>query len=269
MAEALLRGILAANRMRPEEIVATDVRDERLAHLETTYRIAVSSDNAAAARQTETILLAVKPQHMDGALAELKGAVGEAQLLISIAAGSRRRPSRHLSVSVRVIRVMPNTPASFLKGERPDSGRHATARDLETARQLFEAVGKVVDVTSRSWTRDRPLRERPGIRVPGHRGVGDAGVKVGLPRDVALALAAQTVRGSARLVLETGKHPQRSRTWSPLPEGPRSRDCTPWSRVPSGRRSLMPSRRPCVARRSWQAVVGGARRNHTRKGACS
>jgi pyrroline-5-carboxylate reductase len=117
MAEALLRGILAANRMQPEDILATDVRDERLVHLKTTYRIAVSSDNAAAARQAETVLLAVKPQHMDAALAELKGAVGEAQLLISIAAGiSTTSIAAPFPYPVRVVRVMPNTPALVLEG---------------------------------------------------------------------------------------------------------------------------------------------------------
>jgi len=210
MAEALLRGILAANRMRPEEIVATDVRDERLAHLETTYRIAVSSDNAAAARQTETILLAVKPQHMDGALAELKGAVGEAQLLISIAAGiSTTTIAAPFPCPVRVIRVMPNTPALVLEGVSAlTRGRHATARDLETARQLFEAVGKVVDVDESLMDAVTGLSgSGPAYVFLVIEALADAGVKVGLPRDVALALAAQTVRGSARLVLETGKHP--------------------------------------------------------------
>src|SRR5512143_2894769 len=107
MAEALLLGSHAANRMRPEDILVTDVRDERLGHLEAAYRIAVSSDNAAAARQAETVLLAVKPQHMDGALAELKGAVGEAQLLISIAAGiSTAAIAAPFPYPVRVVRVM-------------------------------------------------------------------------------------------------------------------------------------------------------------------
>ena len=210
MAEALLRGILAANRMRPEDILVTDVRDERLGYLKTAYRIAVSSDNAAAARQAETVLLAVKPQHMDGALAELKGAVGETQLLISIAAGiSTATIAAPFPYPVRVVRVMPNTPALVLEGVSALArGRHATAQDLETARQLFEAVGKVVVV-------DESLMDAvTGLSGSGPayvfliiEALADAGVKVGLPRDVSLALAAQTVRGSARLVLETGKHP--------------------------------------------------------------
>jgi pyrroline-5-carboxylate reductase len=210
MAEALLRGMLAADRLRPEEILATDVRDERLAHLKATYHVDVSSDNAQAARQTETILLAVKPQAMTRALDELKGAVGDRQLLISIAAGiSTTAIAAHFPHPVRVVRVMPNTPALVLEGVSALArGRHATTQDIETTRQLLEAVGKVVVV-------DEALMDAvTGLSGSGPayvfliiEALADAGVKVGLSREVALALAAQTVRGSARLVLETGKHP--------------------------------------------------------------
>jgi len=210
MAEALLRGILTANRMQAVEILATDVRDERLAYLQTTYGIGVSSDNAAAARQAETVLLAVKPQNMDRVLAELKGAVGEAQLLISIAAGiATATIAAYFPHPVRVVRVMPNTPALVLEGMSAVSGgRYATPQDFEMAQRLFEAVGKVVVV-------DESLMDAiTGLSGSGPAYVflmidalADAGVKMGLPRDVSLALAAQTVRGAARLVLETGKHP--------------------------------------------------------------
>jgi len=210
MAEALLRGILAADRMRPDEILVTDVREERLAYLKSTYRIAASSDNAGAARQAETILLAVKPQVMTRALDDLKSAVGDSQLLISIAAGlSTTTIAAQFPHSVRVVRVMPNTPALVLEGVSALArGSHATTQDLETARQLFEAVGKVAVV-------DESLMDAvTGLSGSGPayvfliiEALADAGVKVGLPRDVAQALAAQTVRGAARMVLETGKHP--------------------------------------------------------------
>ncbi len=210
MAEALLRGVLAAGRNRPEEILVTDVRDERLTYLKSTYRVDVLSDNAQAAQQSETILLAVKPQVMPRALDDLKGAIGDRQLLISIAAGvSTTAIAAHFPRPVRIVRVMPNTPALVLEGMSALSpGRHVASQDLETARHLFEAVGKVVVV-------DESLMDAvTGLSGSGPayvfliiEALADAGVKVGLSRDVALALAAQTVRGSARLVLETGKHP--------------------------------------------------------------
>ncbi len=211
MAEALLRGILASRRVPPERILATDVRDERLAYLKATYGIAASSDNAAAACEAETIVLAVKPQVIHHALAELSGAVTDKQLLISIAAGVTTSAieehfPRH---PVRVVRVMPNTPALVLEGMSALArGRHAGPGDLETARQIFESVGKVVVVDEGLMDAVTGLSgSGPAYVFLMIEALSDAGVKMGLPRDVAMALAAQTVRGAARLVLETGKHP--------------------------------------------------------------
>jgi pyrroline-5-carboxylate reductase len=210
MAEALLRGILASNRMPPDAILATDVREERLAFLQATYGIGVSADNVDAARQAETILLAVKPQVMGRVLEALKDTVGEKHLVISIAAGiSTAAIAEHFPHPVRVIRVMPNTPALVLEGvSAVTRGRYAAPQDLETARRLFEAVGKVVVVDESLMDAVTGLSgSGPAYVFLVIEALADAGVKVGLPRDVALALAAQTVRGSARLVLETGKHP--------------------------------------------------------------
>jgi pyrroline-5-carboxylate reductase len=211
MAEALLRGILAAGQIRPEEILATDVRADRLAQLEATHRIRVSSDNAEAARRADTILLAVKPQVMDRALDDLRSAIGERQLLISIAAGiSTAHIAEHFPrQAVRVVRVMPNTPALVLEGVSALArGHHATPQDLETARTLFEAVGTVVVVDESLMDAVTGLSgSGPAYAFLIIEALSDAGVKMGLPRDVALALAAQTLRGAARLVLETGRHP--------------------------------------------------------------
>jgi len=210
MAEALLRGILAANRMSPVDILVTDVRAERLAYLQTTYGIGISSDNVEAARRAETILLAVKPQVMAGVLDDLKGTLSAQQLLVSIAAGiSTTSIAEHFPHSVRVIRVMPNTPALVLEGVSALArGQHAEPQDLEAARYLFEAVGKVVVVDEALMDAVTGLSgSGPAYVFLVIEALSDAGVKVGLPRDVALALAAQTVRGAARLVQETGKHP--------------------------------------------------------------
>ena len=210
MAEALLRGILAANRMSPVDILVADVRAERLAYLQSTYGIGISSDNADAARRAETILLAVKPQVMAGVLDDLKGTLSAQQLLVSIAAGiSTTSIAEHFPHSVRVIRVMPNTPALVLEGVSALArGQHAEPQDLEAARYLFEAVGKVVVVDEALMDAVTGLSgSGPAYVFLVIEALSDAGVKVGLPRDVALALAAQTVRGAARLVQETGKHP--------------------------------------------------------------
>ena len=210
MAEALLRGILAANHMRPVDILVTDVRAARLTSLQTTYGIDISSDNVEAARRAETILLAVKPQVMASVLDDLKGTLNAQQLLLSIAAGiSTTSIAEHFPQSVRVVRVMPNTPALVLEGVSALArGRYAEPQDLETARHLFEAVGKVVVVDETLMDAVTGLSgSGPAYVFLVIEALSDAGVKMGLPRDVALALAAQTVRGAARLVQETGKHP--------------------------------------------------------------
>jgi pyrroline-5-carboxylate reductase len=210
MAEALLRGILTAKRARPADLIATDVREDRLGYLRTTYGIEVTADNAAAAGQADVILLAVKPQVMRTVLESIRGAVTDRHLLLSIAAGvSTAAIADAFAGPVRIVRVMPNTPALVLEGASALArGAHATQADLEMARGLLEAVGTTVVV-------DEPLLDAvTGLSGSGPayvfliiEALADAGVKMGLPRPTALALAAQTVRGSARMLLETGKHP--------------------------------------------------------------
>ena len=148
MAEALLRGILAAKRLAPEQVIVTDVRADRLAYLRDTYGIETSGSNAEAAEQADTVLLAVKPQVMTGALDDLRRVITERQLVISIAAGiSTAAIAEAFLRPVRVVRVMPNTPALVLEGMSALArGNLATPEDLATARGLFEAVGKVVVV---------------------------------------------------------------------------------------------------------------------------
>lgn len=210
MAEALVRGILAAQRIPPDDVLVTDVRDERLAYLKTTYGVGVSLDNAEAARHAETVILAVKPQVMSRALDDLRKVVADRQLVISIAAGiSTATLAEAFLRPVRVIRVMPNTPALVLEGVSALArGTHATPQDLETARGLFEAVGRVVVVDEALMDGVTGLSgSGPAYAFLIIEALADAGVKVGLPRDTAVALAAQTMRGAARMVLETGKHP--------------------------------------------------------------
>ena len=154
MAEALLRGILAAKRVPPEEILVTDVRDDRLAYLKTTYGIGVSSDNAEAARHAETVLLAVKPQVMSRALDDLRRVVAERQLVISIAAGiSTTTIADAFLRPVRVIRVMPNTPALVLEGVSALArGPMPHPRISRPPATCSKPWGGSSSWTSRSWT---------------------------------------------------------------------------------------------------------------------
>jgi pyrroline-5-carboxylate reductase len=210
MAEAMIRGLLAAKLMGPDDLLASDVREDRLAYLRETYGIHTTTENTEVVSKAEILLLAVKPQIMGPVLDGLMDVVNGEKLIVSIAAGiTTAFIADRFATPVRVIRVMPNTPALVLEGASAlTRGSHATPDDLEVAKRLFRAVGKVVIV-------DESLMDA----VTGLSGSGpayifliidalsDAGVKVGLSRDVAHLLAAQTVLGAARMVLETRKHP--------------------------------------------------------------
>jgi pyrroline-5-carboxylate reductase len=210
MAEAMIRGLLAAKLMAPDDLFVSDVREERLAHLQETYRVHVSTSNAEVAGKAEIMLLAVKPQIMGEVLDGLIDVVNGEKLVISIAAGvTTTFIADRFAGDVRVIRVMPNTPALVLEGASAlTRGRHATVQDLDIAKRLFRAVGKVVIV-------DESLMDAiTGLSGSGPAyifliidALSDAGVKVGLSRDVAQLLSAQTVLGAARMILETKKHP--------------------------------------------------------------
>jgi len=159
--------------------------------------------------KADLVLLAVKPQMMGQVLQGLAQAV-EKQLVISIAAGI---PTYYIETRfprpVRVVRVMPNTPALVLEGASAlCAGAHATADDLALARTIFEAVGRAVVLDETAMDAVTGLSgSGPAYIFVVIEALADAGVRVGLSRDVAQLLAAQTVLGSARMVLETGKHP--------------------------------------------------------------
>jgi pyrroline-5-carboxylate reductase len=195
---------------RPDELWATGRRKDRLAELERAYGIHTTTDNAAAAAQAEVVVLAVKPQVMGKVLEQLAPAIDPSKLVISIAAGVPIAAiERKLGPGARVVRAMPNTPALVGAGATAlAGGEHATEADLAAASRLFQAVGQVVVV-------DEPLLDAvTGLSGSGPayvflviEALSDAGVKVGLPRYSAQALAAQTVLGAAKLLIETGMHP--------------------------------------------------------------
>jgi pyrroline-5-carboxylate reductase len=210
MAEAMIRGLLKAQLLGPQEILASDVTAERLTYLQQTFGIRTSRDNAEVAGKADIVLFAVKPQIMSPVLDGLLDVITEEKLLISIAAGiSTRLIAEKFPGKVRVIRVMPNTPALVLEAASALApGAAATPEDLELAKRLFAAVGKVVVVEETLMDAVTGLSgSGPAYIFLIIDALSDAGVKVGLSRKVAQLLAAQTVLGAARMVLETHKHP--------------------------------------------------------------
>ncbi len=210
MGEALIKGLLQGETVRPEQVIATDVRADRLEAIQKAYRVETLPDNREAAAKAQILLLAVKPQVMEDVLSGLRGAVAEDHLLLSIAAGIRTAfIEAAFPQPTRVVRVMPNTPALILAGASAiGPGRYATQEDLDITRQIFQAVGRIVHVEEKMMDAVTGLSgSGPAYIFIVIEALSDAGVRMGLSRDVAMLLAAQTVLGAARMVLETGEHP--------------------------------------------------------------
>lgn len=222
MAGALIRGLIHSGTVGKERIMASDVSPDRLAHLEKLHGIATTSDNHALIRACDVLVLAVKPQAMDKVLAQVARDVEARHLVVSVAAGVPVAAIEgKLPAGTRLVRSMPNTAAIVLAGATAiAAGSHATEADLATARTLFEAVGRVVELDESLLDGVTGLSgSGPAYVMVMIEALADGGVKVGLHRDTALLLAAQTVYGSAKLLLETGEHPGRLKDQVTSPGG--------------------------------------------------
>jgi pyrroline-5-carboxylate reductase len=219
MAEAIIKGLLKGP-FPAKEIVVGEPTEERRRLLAQRYRVQITADNLEVVKACDLIVLAVKPQISKEALSGIGSAFSGGKLLISILAGiATATLEEYFDGSPRVVRVMPNTPA--LVGEGASAlcrGRFATPDDLLTARDLFEAVGMVQEVSEAQMDAVTGLSgSGPAYVFTVIEALADGGVQQGLQRDIALSLAAQTVLGAARLVRESGEHPAvlRDRVCSP------------------------------------------------------
>jgi pyrroline-5-carboxylate reductase len=222
MAGALIKGLLHSGTVTPAQIQASDVRDERLAELAVEHGITTTKDNTKLAAWADVIVLAVKPQVIDKVILPIGRALQERALVISIAAGVPIESiEARLPADARVIRTMPNTAAIALAGATAIApGTHASDADLAVARRLFEATGRVVVLDEILLDAVTGLSgSGPAYVMLMIEALADGGVKVGLHRETALLLAAQTVYGSAKLLLETGEHPGRLKDMVTSPGG--------------------------------------------------
>lgn len=219
MAEALIKGLLAAG-FSVDRIMASEPSELRRDHLDQEYGIELTIDNKEVMKKCEIIVLAIKPQIADEVLAEVSSTYSNDKLLVSILAGVPcGQIEKHFSDVPRVIRVMPNTPA--LVGEAASAichGHNSTKDDLNLVKQLLESVGKVQVIDERQMDAATGLSgSGPAYIYTVIEALADGGVREGLRRDVAHALAVQTVVGAALMVRETGEHPAilRDRVCSP------------------------------------------------------
>jgi pyrroline-5-carboxylate reductase len=222
MAGALIRGLLASKSVTAEQIGASDVRADHLQQLEAEYGIKTYVDNRQLATWANLVVLAVKPQVVDRVLDQMADAFAPDTLLVSIAAGVPIRSlEARLPSHVRVVRAMPNTAAIALAGATGIApGSRATQDDIDVTQALFAAIGRSVVLDESLIDAVTGLSgSGPAYVMVMIEALADGGVKVGLHRDTALLLAAQTVYGSAKLLLETGEHPGRLKDMVTSPGG--------------------------------------------------
>ena len=221
MAEAMIRGLLRGGDFAPDRVSASGPREERMRELRETYAINATTDNAVPAA-AQIVVLSIKPQIISRVLDEIAGRVDPDALVISIAAGVPVAAIQaRLAGGTRVVRAMPNTPALVDAGATAIArGEHARQSDLEDAKRIFDAVGLTVVLD------EYQLDAVTGLSGSGPayvflilEALSDAGVKVGLSRRTAQLLAAQTLLGSAKLLLETNEHPGRLKDMVTSPGG--------------------------------------------------
>jgi len=221
MASAMIAGILSAGIAGPDGVRASDPRKESLDALEVRHGIRTSSSNLEIVSWASVLVLAVKPQVVPAVLAECGARIGPSHLLLSIAAGVSTASLAERTSEARLIRAMPNTPTLVRAAATAIArGPRATDADMDWAKRLFDSVGRAVVLDEAQLDAVTGLSgSGPAYVMLFIEALADGGVKVGLPRDVALLLAAQTVLGSAKLLVETGEHPARLKDMVTSPGG--------------------------------------------------
>ena len=207
----LLRAYLKQGLFKPQNVTATVKHSEKAAKLAKEMGISVSAENRAAVRGADIVLLGVKPQVIVDVLQEISGELSPGALVVSVAASV---PTSYIEqrlggAKTAVVRVMPNTCSTVNCGMAGICrGENATEQHVEMARAMFDAVGRTVVVDEKNMDAVTGLSASgPAFAYIILESLAEAGVKVGLARDVATLLAAQTMKGAASVVLETGDHP--------------------------------------------------------------
>jgi pyrroline-5-carboxylate reductase len=210
MATALAQGFIRAKIVGPKQISASARSKTTRQQFTTATGGKTFAANAEVLKNANAVILGVKPDQVAAVLAEISGAFTKNHLLISIAAGvTLAKLENNLPANARVIRVMPNTPSLVGAGAAGFAlGKNATAADGELAKKLLSAVGLALQVKESLLDAVTGLSgSGPAYVYQFIEALSDGGVAAGLPRDIATKLAAQTVLGGAKMVLETGQHP--------------------------------------------------------------
>lgn len=221
MGEALVSGLVGSGPSKPKHITCTDVREAKLKVIQEQYGVQTTTNNKKAVADSDIVIYAVKPQIMAAVLNETAEQLDISKLIISIAAGVPMEAIEScLNKELRLIRVMPNIAAAVKEAATAvAAGKHASEEDIKIAMAIFDSIGRTVFIPE-NYLMDAIT----GLSGSGPayifliiEALADAGVKVGLARQEALFLSAQTVLGAAKMLIETQDHPGqlRDRVTSP------------------------------------------------------
>ena len=222
LGETLIKGLLEARVIEVSNIIVTAGHQQRLDKMRERFGVAGTLSNKMATESADIIILSVKPQTVPLVMAEIGETLRPSQLLISVAASvSAAFIEKHLPAPVPVIRAMPNTPCLINKGMTGISpGKNASREHLDLAKFIFDSVGRTIVADEKHMDAITGLSASgPAFIYIIVESLAEAGVKVGLPRDVATELAAQTVVGAGSMVLETSEHPAKLKDMVTTPAG--------------------------------------------------
>lgn len=206
MGSALIAGIVKGRKFKADQLVVSDIKEERTDYLVRKYHVRKADSNQTLMKDCSTIILAVKPKEIGLVLEDVKNEIRDDHLLISIAAGVPIKAIRNtLQRDLPIIRVMPNTPAMVRMGIAAISpGPLAKARDIDMAVKILSQVGETVIVDEEMMDAVTALSgSGPGYIFYVMEALVDAGTKVGLKKEIALKLAVQTTLGTAKLAMES------------------------------------------------------------------
>lgn len=209
MATAIINGIVQANLAAPKDILVSDIDEKKLALL-SEKGLHITSDNSEIAESCAYIVLAVKPNMVEKVLGEIAPLLSANTVVISIAAGWTTEKLQHLlPEAAKVVRIMPNTPALIGKAMSVISDDHTLEdEEIHTVEELFSSLGEVAFAHPEQMDAVTAVSgSGPAYVYMFIEALADAGVQQGLPRELAQKLAAQTVLGSAQMVLTTNEHP--------------------------------------------------------------
>jgi len=221
MAEAMIKGILGKGLARPQDIIASDISQERLALLSQAYSIRTTSDNRQAIDGSEVVVLAIKPQNLNAVMKDISGLAKE-QMILSIVAGARIATITNGLEHNLLIRAMPNTPAQIGEGMTVWTATGEISQEQkEVAQSIWQALGREIYVRDEKYLDMATAISGSG---PAYifltiEALIDAAVDIGWPQETAEELVVQTVLGSARLIQATGKHPTELRNMVTSPGG--------------------------------------------------